>query len=350
VSERRLRLAISGAGAIAERAHLPAFKLLPSVEIVAIQGRSKAKPERLLASLWSEGGAERPRAYSDFSEMLDHERPDAVAILGPNHVHCDFTLKALSAGTHVLVEKPMTTNSADARKVVAAAKQFDRVVMVAFQRRFSPAELIVKEAVSAGAIGQPNFLRMRFSHGGPELWAPGQNWFFSESEAGGGALLDLGIHIIDLALWMMGPAISVVAETAKTRERTQVEDSGAVILKFASGAIGVIEASWSSMPGITCIEIYGDKGRIMMGYPRLDITVQQSDGTEVAGYSRDEIRTRIGPVDYFAPIRTLAKTFVQAAQRAGPSQPNAEDGMRAVEAIEAAYLSAATGARVKLPL
>jgi predicted dehydrogenase len=346
-----LRIAISGAGAIAERAHIPAFRQTPRVEVVAVQSRTAEKAERVVDRLWpGDNRALRPRVYSDFDEMLAREHPDAAGIFAPNHLHCEFTLKALAAGSHVLVEKPMATSVSEARKMVEAAKRSGRILMVAMQRRYSGLERVIKEALETGAIGVPDFTRARLSHGGPELWAPGQIWFFSRQQAGGGAMLDLGVHMADLAIWMMGEVGSVIGRIGTLRKDIEVEDNGAMILEFRSGAIGVIEASWTSRPRLTSLEIYGSEGRILSGYPRLDIAIQRADGSAAPGYSREEILQRFDARDLHAPGRALVANFVAAADGEAAPSPDGIDGMRALEVIQACYRSSQEGKRVYLPL
>jgi predicted dehydrogenase len=344
-----VRVAISGAGAIAERAHIPALKSVADLQVVAIQSRTEEKARRVAEALWPDAPA-RPHTYSDFDAMLSREHPDAVCIFTPNHLHCGYTLKALAAGAHVLCEKPMAPLAADARRMVEAAGRAKRVLMVAMQRRYGGLETAIKRAVSSGAIGTPHFVRARLSHGGPETWAPGQTWFTSAAEAGGGATLDLGVHITDLAIWLMGEVESVSGRVATLGKKIEVEDTGVMLLSFRSGALGVIEASWSSSPGLSAMEIYGDEGRVMVGYPRLDVAIQRADGTPAPGFSREEILAGFDPRDLLAPFHALAQNFADAiAGRAAPS-PDGRDGLRAIEVIEACYRSARSGAAVKLPL
>ncbi|MFI5352919.1 MAG: Gfo/Idh/MocA family protein [Candidatus Binatales bacterium] len=345
-----MRLAISGAGAIAERAHIPAFVQTPGVEIVAMQSRTAAKAEAVARNLAASGNLAAPHIYTDFDQMLAREHPDAVGIFTPNRFHCEFTLKAIASGCHVLVEKPMAPAAADARQMVAAADAAGRILMVAMQRRHAGLEKIVKEALDAGAIGVPNFIRARLSHGGPEQWAPGQSWFYSREQAGGGAMLDLGVHVADLAIWMMGEIDSVIGQVGSVRANIEVEDHGAMVVEFRSGATGVIEASWNSRPGLASFEIYGSEGRVMCGYPRLDIAIQRADGSPAPGYSREEILKRFDPLDFAAPSRALAAAFVAAIRGERAPCPSGADGMRAVEAIEACYRSSRTGSRITLPL
>jgi UDP-N-acetylglucosamine 3-dehydrogenase len=344
-----IRIAIAGAGAITERAHIPALASVADTRIVAIQTRTAAKAERIARTL-SPDEASRPKIYSDFDEMLSRERPDAVGIFTPNNLHCEFTLKALKAGAHVLVEKPMAPTAADARKMVDAAAKAGRVLMVAMQRRFGGIERAIKDALVSGAIGKPNFIRARLSHGGPHLWAPGQEWFTSASEAGGGAMLDLGVHVADLAIWFMGELESVSGQVGTVAKQIEVDDTGVMILHFKSGALGVVEASWSSMPPLSAIEIYGLEGRVMAGYPRNDISILKSDGTPAQGFSREDVMSRFDPRDLLAPSRALAANFIAAIQGRAQPSPDGLDGLRAVEAIDACYRSSRTGTRIKLPL
>jgi predicted dehydrogenase len=234
--------------------------------------------------------------------------------------------------------------------MVEAAKDAGRVLMVAMQRRFGGLERAIKRAVAEGAIGVPHFIRSRLSHGGPELWAPGQDWFFDRGDAGGGAMLDLGVHVADLARWFMGEVDSVSGNVATLGKNIGVEDNGAAVLRFRSGAIGVIEASWTSRPALSATEIYGSEGRIMAGYPRLDIAVLKPDGSPVAGFERDEVMQRFDPRDWLAASRELAQTFVAAIEGRAPASPSGEDGMRAIEIIEACYRSSRSGSTIKLPL
>ena len=344
-----IRIAIAGAGAITERAHVPALASVADVRIVAIQSRTADKAERIAQSISSDAG-NRPKVYSDFDDMLARECPDAVGIFTPNNLHCEFTVKALNSGAHVLVEKPMAPTAAEARKMVDAAAKANRVLMVAMQRRFGVIERAIKDALASGAIGKPHFVRARLSHGGPQLWAPGQKWFTTASEAGGGAMLDLGVHVADLAIWFMGEIDSVSGQVGTLAKQIEVDDTGAMILHFKSGAIGVVEASWSSMPPLSAIEIYGTEGRVMAGYPRNDISILKSDGSPVPGFSREEVMARFDPRDLLAPSRALAEHFIAAIQGRAKPSPDGNDGLRAVEAIEACYRSSRSGSRIKLPL
>jgi UDP-N-acetylglucosamine 3-dehydrogenase len=344
-----IRMAIAGAGAIAQRAHIPALLSVSDIKIVAVQSRTPEKLARFAQTIWPDTTV-RPTLYQDFGAMLAREHPDAVGIFTPNHLHCEYALRAFATGAHVLCEKPMAPNAADARRMVEAGEKARRVLMVAMQRRFGGIESAIKRALSAGAIGQPYFIRARLSHGGPEFWAPGQTWFTAPDQAGGGATLDLGVHVADLANWYLGEVESVVGDVATLGKQIRVDDTGAMIVRFKSGAMAVIEASWSSAPGLSAIEIYASEGRVMVGYPRNDVSILRADGKEAPGFSREEIMGGFDPRDLLAPFRALAQNFADAVAGRAAASPNGADGLRAVEVIDACYRSSRSGARVTLPL
>lgn len=344
-----IRMAISGTGSIAERAHIPALQSIGKIEIVALQSRTAEKARRVAGDLWPQASA-RPAVYADFDEMMALEKPDAVGIFTPNYLHCELTLKAIAAGAHVLCEKPMAPRAADARRMVDAAARAGKVLMVTMQRRYGGLESLVKRALTDGAIGTPNFIRARLSHGGPEGWAPGQKWFTTAGQAGGGAMLDLGVHVADLAIWYLGEVESVEGLVATLSKQIKVDDTGVMLLRFGSGALGVVEASWASVPPLSAIEVYGSEGRVMMGYPRNDISVLRADGTPPPGYSREEIMATFDPRDLLAPFRALAQNFADAIVAGATPTPDGRDGLRAIEAIEVCYRSSRSGTRIKLPL
>ena len=344
-----IKVAISGAGAIAERAHIPALRSVPAFEIVAIQSRTEDKARALADRLWT-GAASRPHTYSDYDRMLASERPEAVCIFNPNHLHCDFSLKAIAAGAHVLCEKPLAPTVAQAQRMVDAAERAKRVMVVAMQRRHGGLETAVKRAITSGAIGKPLYIRARLAHAGPESWAPGQKWFTTASEAGGGAALDLGVHIADLAIFLLGEVDSVTGRVANLAGGREVDDTAIAILGFKSGAMGVLEPSWAARPMLSAMEIYGTGGRIMLGYPGQDVAILGIDGKPAPGFSREEIMSGYNPRDLLAPFRLLAQNFADAIEGRAAPNPDGRDGLRAVEVIEACYRSSRSGATVRLPL
>ena len=138
--------------------------------------------------------------------------------------------------------------------------------------------------------------------------------------------------------------------TATTSKPIEVDDTAAMLLRFRSGALGVVEASWASQPALSGLEIYASSGRVMMGYPRSELSIVRADGTPVPGYSREELAGQFNARDLLAPFRALAQNFADAIEGRAVPSPNGLDGLRAVEVIDACYRSSRSGRHIDLPL
>ena len=191
-----LRVAVVGAGAITQVAHLPVLRKLKGVEVVAICDNDFPKA-RSLADRF-----EVPNAYDDIEELLGATQLDAVVICTPNHLHEGHVLAALGAGLHVLVEKPLALTTASAQRVIRAAEKKDRVVMVGMNHRYRADVQIVRSFVQTGELGEVESVR-----GSWHVFRPSRaqlGWRLRRDLAGGGAMLDLGLSILDLGLWLAG--------------------------------------------------------------------------------------------------------------------------------------------------
>jgi predicted dehydrogenase len=196
-----------------------------------------------------------PGRYSSAADMLAREKLDIVSVCVPNKLHKELTIQALKAGCHVLCEKPMAINAAEAGEMLAAARKAGRRLMINFSYRFTPQGRALKAQVDSGILGQVYF--------GRTVWhrrrgIPGfGGWFTNKELSGGGALIDLGVHRLDLALWLMGyPAPDwVIGSTydhigsrlaREAGRRFSVEDLAAGFITFKNGASLVVEASWAA--------------------------------------------------------------------------------------------------------
>jgi predicted dehydrogenase len=272
-----LRIGIIGIGAIAERAFLPGFsrpdspeaaRALPDwnfngcadTQVAMLASRNLQRLNRIASEFHV------PRLSTDWRELVANPDVDAVCVTTPNHLHCEMTLAACRAGKHVLVEKPMALSLGQADEMVAAAEQGHVVLMVQQSQRFFPVHEVAKQILDAGGIGRVLSLRARWSHGGPEHWSPEGKWFFDKSQAGSGALYDLGIHKFDLMRFLTGKeAVEVSAFMATLAKEGDVDDYAVAIMRFDDGALGVVEASWASSPQENSIKLYGTRGNLQIG-------------------------------------------------------------------------------------
>jgi predicted dehydrogenase len=172
----------------------------------------------------------------------------------------------LEAGCHVLCEKPIAVNLTEAEAMIAAARQSKRKLMIGFTHRLLSGPRQVKELLTKRRIGRPFMIRVRFAHGGPYPGWAKNSWFYKKDLAAGGAMLDMGIHAIDLCLWLFGPIAAVSAKAATLVKKIEVDDNAVLLLEFTSGALGYIEVGWTSKPGFSGLEIYGTKGSIICDY------------------------------------------------------------------------------------
>jgi UDP-N-acetylglucosamine 3-dehydrogenase len=259
-SHQKLRAGVIGGGAIAQACHLPGYAKNKYVDLVAVADPVVARHREALAAY--PGIA----TYKNYQAMLRTEDLDVVSVCTPNVYHAKQAIASFEAGCHVLCEKPMALSLDDADAIIAAGKAARRKLMIGFTHRTLRGNQKIKTMLADRAIGKPFMMRMRLAHGGPiPGWAK-DDWFYNKRKAGGGALLDMGIHAIDLCNWFMGPVKSVSATTATIIKKIPVDDNAVLNLEFKSGALGYIEVGWTSKPGFTGTEIYGTKGSLINNY------------------------------------------------------------------------------------
>lgn len=233
-----VRLGIIGTGAIVQVAHLPMLKKNKAVELAALCDTDLMKARAL---------AERaaiPNVYDDFEDLLQHEQLDAVLIATPNHLHESHILAALSANLHVLVEKPLALTSAAAQRVTKAAEKRNRVVMVGLTHRYRPDVQAVRSFVQAGELGQITSVRASWHLARPARAPLG--WREKRTESGGGAMLDLGLTMLDLGLFLAGnPAPArVSASLSRVGGERSVEQSGSAFVVCENGAAIFVDVTW----------------------------------------------------------------------------------------------------------
>ena len=264
---KKLRIGVLGAGAIARAAHIPGYAASENCELTAIADIS---PESLagVREKW-----QFKKEYSDCSELIQTEKPDLVSICLPNIYHARYAIEAMEAGCDVILEKPVATTLEDALAIAEAQKRTGRKLAVCFSHRFNQMVIAAKNAVDAGAIGKPYMMRVRFAHGGPfPGWAV-SDWFYDPERAGGGAVLDMGIHAMDLMLWFLGKATEVKGFAGTLRKDIAVDDNMTALLKFGNDAMGYMECGWTSCAGFSGQEIMGDNGAITIDYAKGEVVL-----------------------------------------------------------------------------
>lgn len=233
-----IKMGIIGGGAITQIAHLPALRKHREVEIRAICDADLPKARAI---------AERFKiadAFDDIEDLLANESLDALAICTPNHLHESHILAALAADLHVFVEKPLTMTAASAQKIARAAEKKGKVVMVGMNHRYRPDVQLVRSFIQSGELGD-----IESARGSWHIFGPGKTmaaWRLRRDQAGGGAVMDLGVAILDLALWLSGsPApLRVSAALERAKGERGVEQSGSAFVHCEGGASVFVDVAW----------------------------------------------------------------------------------------------------------
>ena len=250
----RLRIGIVGCGGIANGKHLPSLKAINRADIVAFCDLIPERAEKACA----EYGAEGAKTYTDYHRLLEDKSIDVVYVLTPNRMHAQVSIDALNAGKHVMCEKPMTKTAADARAMVEAAKKSGKKLTIGYQHRHKPEARYLKSVIERGDLGD-----IYYAHAYAIRRRGTPNWgvFLNEYEQGGGPLIDIGTHSLDLTLYLMNnyrPRM-VVGTTYKKVENPEMgnpwggwpegantmEDAAFGFIVMENGATINLEATWA---------------------------------------------------------------------------------------------------------
>ena len=337
----KIRVAVFGCGAIAQRRHIPEYAANSAVELVAFADPVKERVEAVAAEY---GG----KAYTSYEELLKNEKLDAVSVCTPNYLHAPMTIAAANAGLHVLVEKPMATTAGEGEQMIEAARKNGVFLMVGHNQRLMPPHVKAKEILDSGKLGKVLTFRTSFGHGGPEGWSLDgrDSWFFRKEEALMGAMGDLGVHKSDFIRYLLNDEIAEVAGFIGTlhKEGTDVDDNATCIVRMKSGAVGTLMASWTHYrSGDNSTVLWCENGVMKIGAVDGDeVIVELTNGTveiyKVGAMATNEKQVPSGVID----------EFVECIQNNTPPKISGEEGLRSLKVILGAFESQDTGKIVKL--
>ncbi|MBE6573536.1 MAG: Gfo/Idh/MocA family oxidoreductase [Ruminococcaceae bacterium] len=338
----KLRMAIIGCGSIADHAHLSNYQNNDEVEIVALCDIDTKRFEYL-----KEKYAFLANAYTttDYKDIANDESIDAVDICTPNYLHSIITIEMLNAGKHVLTEKPDAMTVAEVEEMKATAEKNGKVLMAMRNNRFIPATLHLKKMIENGECGEIYNARCAWvrRRGVPQ---PG-SWFAKKAESGGGPLIDLGVHMIDLAMYLMGnpKPVSVTGTVFNkfnnNREYTfDVEDMATGYIKFDNGASLALEFSWESniMSESRYVELRGTKAGAKIENDELNLYIERY------GSMCDEQPHPRGRWGHDGAIRH----FVDVIQNGADPIFVPQQGVDMIKILNAIYESAEIGKEVVL--
>ncbi len=264
----KVRIGIIGCGGIANGKHMPSLSKLPTVEMVAFCDLIEERARKAAADY----GAEGAMVCTDYRELLARKDIDVVHVLTPNRQHSTITVDALEAGKHVMCEKPMAINSAEAKKMLDAAKRTSKKLTIGYQNRFRQECMYLKKLIEAGELGDIYFARaMAVRRRGVPTWGV----FLDAENQGGGPLIDIGTHALDMTLWEMdnyepqmvvGTTYRKLADNENAAnpwgpwdpKKFTVEDSAFGFIRMKNGATISLDSSWALNT------LRADDGKIML--------------------------------------------------------------------------------------
>ncbi|GAB3803312.1 Gfo/Idh/MocA family oxidoreductase [Humibacter antri] len=254
---------IVGCGVIAEN-HVRAFATRDDVTIVALVDPVTPAVERV-ATLVEEVGMPRPALFADLEEALAEHAVDIVVVLTPSGLHVRLAEIALRAGSNVVIEKPLDVSVPRARRFCDLAEEAAKrglVATVISQHRFDPASVIVARAAHSGGLGVLTSAVASVAWWRTQEYYDSGQWRGTWELDGGGAVMNQGVHTVDLLVWFMGRPVAVYAHTARlAHERIEVEDTAVATVRFENGAIAVLHATTAAYPGLTVrVQVHGSSG------------------------------------------------------------------------------------------
>ena len=328
--------------------HMRGYAECPDAQIVAVCDINEERARKVAEEF------KVPHVFTDYKKMFKLSSIDAVSVCTPNYLHAPVTIAAFEAGKHVICEKPLAMNPKEGEAMVAAGKKAKKLFMTAFNNRFRGDTQVLKKFIEAGELGDIYFAKTGWIR---RKGIPGfGGWFTTKKMSGGGPLIDLGVHVLDLALWLMGnpKAVTVTGTTyamfgpkgegtgqfgvAEKKGGYDVEDLAGAFIRLDSGATVILEASWASHI------------RQEINYTNLIGTKGGADVSPLAIYK--DVQGM--PVDITPKFREQSghmmeiKHFIDCIVNGTKLISTGEHGLEITRILDAIYKSAETGREIKL--
>lgn len=352
------RIGIIGCGGIANGKHLPSLSKLKNIQLTAFCDIVPERAEEAAAQYGIEGA----KIYTDFRELLKDGSLDIVHVLTPNDSHADISIAALEAGKHVMCEKPMAKTAADARRMVEAAKRTGKKLTIGYNNRFREDSMYLKKMCQEGKLGHIYFAK---AHAIRRRAVPTWGVFLDEEKQGGGPLIDIGTHALDLTLWMMDNYKPKVVLGTKYHELSQrenaanawgpwdpkqftVEDSAFGMIVMEDGATIMLESSWA----LNSLEV--DEAKCSLSGTEAGADMKNGlriNGEEFSRLYTKEIELSAGGVAFYDGQAENAadiemRSWIEAIDQDLEPVVTPEQACVVSEILEAIYESARTGKAV----
>ena len=344
ITGRRIRFALVGCGRISKN-HVESLKKHgKEAEVVAVCDIDEAALEAGQA-------ATRAEAFARFEDLLEKSDADAVVLATPSGLHAEQTVLAAKAGKHVITEKPMATRWQDGKRMVAACDAAGVRLFVVKQNRRNATLQLLKRAVEDKRFGRIYMASINVFWNRPQEYYDAAKWR-GTWEFDGGAFMNQASHYVDLLDWMIGPVESVQAYTATLERDIEVEDTGALALRWRSGALGTMSVTMLTYPKNLegSITVIGEKGTVRIG----GLAVNEIQHWEFADQRPEDERVREASYQttsvYGFGHPLYYENVIQTLRGKAEPETDGREGLRSLELLVAIYISARDGRRVTLPL
>lgn len=340
-----IHIGLIGGGNISDT-HARAAHAIPGVQIAAIYGTNADR----VAILCHEYGG---KPYQELEAFLNHRPMEMVAIGSPSGLHAAQGIAAAQRGLHVLTEKPIDISTQRADALLEAVERTGVKLGVMLQDRVKPGIRQLKEWVLEGRIGRPLLADARVKWYRPAEYYRGSRWRGTLALDGGGALINQGVHTVDLLLWVLGDVVRVQSRTARTLHGIEAEDTALAILEFRSGALGILQATTAAYPGYPRrLEISGTEGTVILEQDRiLSADLRSASTADRRQIMPDENQSASSAV--VSDIRghqALFEDFLRAVEQDGTPICDGREGRRSVVLVEAIYRAAKCGVTTDVPV
>ena len=332
---KKIRFGILGCGMIAGT-HAAAIESLEDAELAGAADFNPEAAERF-------GKKYGACAYSSEQEMLEDERIDVICVCTPSHCHAEYAIRALRAGKHVVLEKPMALNTAEADRVIAAVKESGRLLTVISQLRFSEDIQHVRQLIRKGAFGRVIFVNLSMCYWRSEEYFSASRWRGRMAFEGGGALMNQGIHGIDLMQHILGEPRVLKGKIDTMHHAVEVEDAAMALIEFENGAMGMIQASTCTWPGFERrLEIRGDKGYAVLKENSIEYLDTPEDKIDRRRETVGDTGSYNKPDAIDCSMHAMQiKNLMDAARGRSELLIDANEGRKAIRIIEDIYRSSA---------
>ena len=336
MAKKVLKAALVGVGVAGQVSHIPAWKKLEGVELVTLVDRDQEKAQRVAQRFGI------PNATTAIDEVLEDPEIDMIDICTPNFLHAPLAIAALESGKHVLVERPIARNAAETEKMVKAADKADRLLVCALAHRFREDTKILKKYVDRGELGEvfytkTGWLRQRTD------WRT-EEWRQQKQVSGGGVLMDLGVQMLDLTLYILGgPKVESVSASAHRAGKAEVEDSLVALLRLENACVVNLEVTWGLLmeKDFAYVNLFGQSGAAL--WNPLKLHKGMHGGLVNVTPAVDSPRNV-----YKQAIEAQIAQFADGVRKGGTAGASGAEMLAVMRLVDAIYRSAEQGKEVRL--